>query len=63
MPSSPPRRPSTRRSGMPVQDVYKFTRHGDERRIVAGTVASGRVRAGDELVFYPSGKRDPRADA
>ena len=42
---------------MPVQDVYKFTNHGDDRRIVAGTVESGRASAGDEIVFYPSGKR------
>ncbi len=42
---------------MPVQDVYKFTGDADARRIVAGTIASGRVRPGDELVFYPSGKR------
>lgn len=42
---------------MPVQDVYKFTGDGDDRRIVAGTVASGRVAVGDDLVFYPSGKR------
>lgn len=41
---------------MPVQDVYKFTREGDKRRIVAGTVESGRLRAGDEVIFYPSGK-------
>jgi len=42
---------------MPVQDVYKFTKHGDDRRIVAGTVESGRVSVGDEVVFHPSGKR------
>ena len=42
---------------MPVQDVYKFTKHGDDRRIVAGSVASGRLEVGDEVVFYPSGKR------
>ncbi|MGM0472114.1 MAG: GTP-binding protein [Bacillota bacterium] len=41
---------------MPVQDVYKFTRGGDDRRIVAGTIASGEVSVGDEVVFYPSGK-------
>ena len=41
---------------MPVQDVYKFTGSGDERRIVAGTVESGRLKVGDEVVFYPSGK-------
>lgn len=42
---------------MPVQDVYKFTRGGDNRRIVAGTVSSGELNVGDEVVFYPSGKR------
>jgi bifunctional enzyme CysN/CysC len=42
---------------MPVQDVYKFTNFNDDRRIIAGTVESGRVRVGDELVFYPSGRR------
>ena len=42
---------------MPVQDVYKFTKSGDSRRIVAGTVESGSISVGDEVVFYPSGKR------
>jgi bifunctional enzyme CysN/CysC len=42
---------------MPVQDVYKFTSRGDERRIVAGTIQTGRVAVGDEVVFYPSGKK------
>lgn len=41
---------------MPVQDVYKFTEQGDQRRIVAGTVESGRLCVGDNIVFYPSGK-------
>ncbi|MGM0502756.1 MAG: GTP-binding protein [Bacillota bacterium] len=41
---------------MPVQDVYKFTRDGDNRRIIAGTIESGQVSVGDEVVFYPSGK-------
>ena len=54
-------RPSRRRVDapfrMPVQGVYKFTADGDDRRIVAGTVAAGRVRVGDELVFLPSGKK------
>ncbi len=35
----------------PVQAVYKF----DERRIIAGRIESGRLAAGDELVFEPSG--------
>ena len=42
---------------MPVQDVYKFTNRSDDRRIVAGTVVSGTARVGDEVIFYPSGKR------
>jgi sulfate adenylyltransferase large subunit len=42
---------------MPVQAVFKFTNDGDDRRIVAGTIDSGRVRVGDEVVFHPSGKR------
>ncbi len=42
---------------MPVQGVYKFTANGDERRIVAGTVTSGRLAVGDEVVFLPSGKK------
>jgi bifunctional enzyme CysN/CysC len=42
---------------MPVQDVYKFTKFGDNRRIIAGTVATGSISVGDEVVFYPSGKR------
>ncbi|MCR5797660.1 MAG: GTP-binding protein [Eubacterium sp.] len=42
---------------MPVQDVYKFTKNGDDRRIVAGTIESGTIRPGDEVVFYPSGKK------
>jgi bifunctional enzyme CysN/CysC len=41
---------------MPVQGIYKFTAMGDERRIVAGGVASGRLRPGDVVTFYPSGK-------
>lgn len=41
-----------------VQDVYKW----DERRILAGRVESGRIRAGDSLVFLP-GKRRARVKA
>ena len=39
-----------------VQDVYKFTRFGDDRRIVAGTVLSGNLSVGDKVSFFPSGK-------
>ncbi len=42
---------------MPVQGVYKFTRFGDDRRIIVGTVETGRLKIGDEVVFLPSGKR------
>jgi bifunctional enzyme CysN/CysC len=41
---------------LPVQDVYKFTAHGDDRRIIAGRVETGTVAVGDEVVFLPSGK-------
>jgi len=44
---------------LPVQDIYRFTAAGDDRRILAGTVSSGSASAGDELVFYPSYKRSP----
>ncbi len=41
----------------PVQDIYKFTASGDDRRILAGRVETGSVRVGDEVVFLPSEKR------
>ena len=40
----------------PVQDIYKFTRSNDDRRIIAGTVAAGLVKVGDEVLFLPSRK-------
>jgi bifunctional enzyme CysN/CysC len=42
---------------MPVQDVYKFTDFDDRRRIVAGTIETGSIKVGDEVIFYPSGKK------
>jgi len=42
---------------MPVQDIYKFTRMNDSRRIIAGQIESGRIKPGDEVIFYPSGKK------
>jgi len=42
---------------MPVQDIYKFTEDNDDRRIVAGTVLSGTVKTGDEVIFLPSKKK------
>jgi bifunctional enzyme CysN/CysC len=42
---------------MPVQDVYKFTKNSDKRRIISGTIESGKLTVGDEVIFYPSGKR------
>ena len=41
----------------PVQDVYKFTAQGDDRRIFAGRIETGTLRVGDAVVLYPSGKR------
>lgn len=40
-----------------VQAVYKFTRDGDNRRIVAGSVETGSLKVGDNVIFYPSGKK------
>src|SRR5262249_40662085 len=37
----------------PIQDVYKF----DERRILAGRIESGNLKAGDTLLFSPSNTR------
>lgn len=42
---------------MPVQGVYKFTKHGDNRRIISGLIETGQIAIGDEIIFYPSGKR------
>jgi bifunctional enzyme CysN/CysC len=53
--SEPP--PVDRPFRMPVQDVYKFTKQGDDRRIVAGTIDTGTVNVGDSVIFYPSGKK------
>ncbi|MDR2637757.1 MAG: GTP-binding protein [Zoogloeaceae bacterium] len=41
---------------MPLQDIYRFSKNHDERRIYAGTVVSGQVEVGDRVRFLPSGK-------
>ncbi|MDR2905394.1 MAG: GTP-binding protein [Helicobacteraceae bacterium] len=41
---------------MPLQDIYRFSKGGDNRRIYAGTIASGRVKTGDLVRFLPSEK-------
>ncbi len=41
----------------PVQDIYKFTAAGDDRRVVAGRVETGTVKVGEEVVFLPSNKK------
>ncbi|GAB4269124.1 MAG: GTP-binding protein [Deferrisomatales bacterium] len=38
---------------LPIQDVYKW----EGRRLYVGRVETGSVRAGDEVVFVPSGRR------
>ena len=59
---------------MPVQDIYKFTAKGDNRRIITGRIESGKIQAGDEVIFFPSNKNskiksietfnsDPKASA
>ena len=39
-----------------VQGVYKFTKDNDDRRIIAGTINSGSIHVGDEIIFLPSRK-------
>jgi bifunctional enzyme CysN/CysC/sulfate adenylyltransferase subunit 1 len=41
---------------MPLQDVYRFSADNDERRIYAGTIVSGELRAGERVRFLPSEK-------
>ena len=41
---------------MPLQAVYKFTEHSDDRRIFAGRIEAGKVSVGDKVVFSPSNK-------
>jgi len=41
----------------PIQDIYKFTQEGDDRRIVAGRIESGTIHTGDEILFLPSQKK------
>ena len=40
----------------PVQDIYKFTEEGDDRRIIAGTIRTGSISVGDSVRFLPSQK-------
>ncbi len=42
---------------LPVQDIYKFTESGDDRRVLVGTVETGTLRVNDAVVFHPSGKQ------
>ncbi|HBF38239.1 MAG TPA: adenylyl-sulfate kinase [Firmicutes bacterium] len=41
----------------PLQSIYKFTEDGDERRIFAGTVETGNISVGEEVIFLPSRKK------
>lgn len=41
---------------MVLQDVYKFTKNNDSRRIIAGKILSGTLKVGDTITFYPSYK-------
>jgi len=43
---------------LPVQDIYKFTKNNDNRRITVGKIETGSISIGDEIVFYPSGKKN-----
>jgi thioredoxin-dependent adenylylsulfate APS reductase len=48
----PARQPHDLATRLPVQAIYKF----DDRRIIAGRVASGRIRVGDDVLVMPAGK-------
>jgi bifunctional enzyme CysN/CysC len=54
LPKAPPRIDQPLR--MPLQAVYKFTEHSDDRRIFAGRIETGRAAIGDKVVFSPSNK-------
>ncbi len=54
LPKAPPKVDQPLR--MPLQAVYKFTKHGDDRRIFAGRIEAGKVSVGDRIVFSPSNK-------
>ncbi|RDU65501.1 sulfate adenylyltransferase subunit 1 [Helicobacter sp. MIT 14-3879] len=41
---------------MPLQDIYRFSNNNDDRRIYAGSVASGKAKLGDKVLFLPSFK-------
>jgi bifunctional enzyme CysN/CysC len=53
----PDRQDAAKPLRIPVQDVYKFTAMGDDRRIIAGRIESGTLKVGDTVVFSPSNKR------
>jgi bifunctional enzyme CysN/CysC len=54
LPKAPPKIDQPLR--MPLQAVYKFTKHGDDRRIFAGRIEAGKAKVGDKVVFSPSNK-------
>ncbi len=49
--------PANKPFRLPIQDIYKFTEHDDDRRIFAGRIDTGTVNVGDPIVFLPSGKK------
>lgn len=42
---------------LPLQDIYKFTENNDDRRIFTGKIETGKLKCGDDVIFYPSGKK------
>jgi len=41
----------------PIQSVYKFTEKGDDRRVIAGRLETGKIHIGDTITFYPSKRK------
>lgn len=52
-----PKNPIKEDFRMPLQDIYRFSKGGDERRIYSGTVTSGSLRKADHVLFSPSNKQ------
>lgn len=40
-----------------AQGIYKFSGNENKSRVIAGTINSGTVSVGDEITYYPSGKK------
>lgn len=42
---------------MPIQDVYKFTKFNDSRRLIVGRIETGKIHVKDEIIILPTNRR------